>query len=284
MTYIIAEAGSVPDGSAGSAVRLMQECHAAGADAFKLQCHTGEKVKGDPPWFKGWELRGDYLKRTEFSLANWRFIREHAILLGIDLIVSPFSVEAVALLEELPVDAYKIASGQVTNLAMLAHVAHTGRPVYLSSGMSDEGEVEEAWEALHPNAHTTPGPITLMQCTSSYPCPPESVGLNVLQEWRRARTSPSMYCQRIGLSDHTLGFAASLAAITLGATVIERHVCFDRRGYGTDCAHSLTLDEFARFVRDVRELDVMLANPVDKDTLCQTSEIQKMRNCFLERP
>jgi N-acetylneuraminate synthase len=268
MTYIIAEAGSTHDGSLGNCLKLMEECAKVGADAFKLQCHNGERIKGDPPWFTGvGEQRGDYLKRTSFTQEQWREIREAATFWNVQLIVSPFSVEAVRLLEELPVDAYKVASGQVTNLPMLEAIKATGRRTILSTGMTTSAENLAAIQLLQPWA--------TLHCTSEYPCRPEHVGLNELRVWGQ---------DRFGLSDHTLGFAASLAAIALGATVIERHVCFDRRGYGTDARHSLTLDEFARFVKEVRELDVMLANPVDKDALCQTPELQAMRRAFLEQP
>jgi sialic acid synthase SpsE len=271
MTYIIAEQGSVADGSLGNALRLIEECAKAGADAVKLQCHDGERIKGDPPWFKGYETRAEYLKRTGFTREQWRLIRDQATVCGVDLVVSPFSVEALRLLEELPVDAYKVASGQVTNWEMLRAIRDTGRKVFLSSGMSTNDEDERAYDLLAPVG--SGNPVLRMVCTSSYPCEPSKVGLNRVEEMEPA----------VGFSDHTLGFAASLAAIALGATVIERHVCFDRRGYGTDCAHSLTLDEFARFIREVRELDVMLANPVNKDALVNTPEMQKMRAAFLER-
>jgi N,N'-diacetyllegionaminate synthase len=276
MTYIIAEAGSVPDGSVGSAMKLLEHCAAVGADAFKLQCHKGERIKGNPPWFQGHESRAEYLERTGLTRNEWRIIRERCTELGVDLVVSPFSCEAVALLEELPVDAYKVASGQVTNLPMLEAIGKTGRRVILSSGMTSKDELITASAMFRPL-----GPWAILQCTSEYVCTPERVGLNVVRDWVK---HAGAWSGEIGLSDHTLGFAASLAAIALGATVIERHVCFDRRGYGTDCAHSLTLDEFARFVKEVRDLDVMLASPVDKDALCATPEMQKMREAFLERP
>ena len=298
-TYIIAEIGSVHDGSLGNAIRLIEEVAKAGADAAKFQDHRGEKVKGDPPWFKGGEKRGDYLKRTSFTQEQWSKIRESCSAFdarfipfsnmpeklrsrGVDLLVSPFSVEAVGLLEQLPVDAYKIASGQITNLPMLEAIGKTGRRVILSSGMTTMQELHTASAMSHPWA--------VLQCTSSYPCPPEQVGLNQLGEWLafqrhtvRAGVLDAMPYE-LGLSDHTLGFAASLAAIALGATVIERHVCFDRRGYGTDCAHSLTLDEFGAFVREVRSLDTMLANPVNKDELAASPEMSAMREAFLEQP
>lgn len=280
MTYIIAELGSVPDGSLGNALALIGACTQAGADAVKLQDHRGEKVKGQPPWYRGGEERGDYLKRTSFTQEQWLRIHSTCLAQEVDLIVSPFSVEAVALLEELPVDAYKIASGQVTNLPMLEAIGKTERRVFLSSGMTTSEELEQALRVLcHGTSRADPIPshVSVLQCTSAYPCPPELVGLN---HWLPREDQEYVS----GLSDHTLGFAASLAAIAFGATVIERHVCFDRRGYGTDCAHSLTLDEFARFVREARDLDVMLANPVNKDELARSPEMLRMREAFLEQP
>jgi N-acetylneuraminate synthase len=281
MTYIIAELGSVHDGSLGNAIHLIGACVTAGADAVKLQDHRGEKVKGDPPWYRGHEQRGDYLKRTSFTQEQWIRIHSTCLAHEVDLVVSPFSVEAVALLEELPVDAYKIASGQVTNLEMLREIGSTGRRVYLSSGMTGYLELEAAVSALCYDAPDRDCEYTILQCTSAYPCPPETVGLNKVSEWLAREEG---IVAPIGLSDHTLGFAASLAAIALGATVIERHVTFHRDMYGTDACNSLTIEEFARFVREVRDLDVMLANPVDKDTLASSPEMLRMREAFLEQP
>jgi N-acetylneuraminate synthase len=273
----MAELGSVHDGSLGTALRLISEVKAAGADAAKLQCHFGERIKGEPPWFSAThESRVEYLERTGFSEAQWHVIREHCTDERIDLVVSPFSVAAVEMLERVGVDGYKVASGQVTNLGMLKAIGRTEKPVYLSSGMTTDRELEDAVDALNSVTAT-------LHCTSSYPCPPELVGLNVLRQWITVWKSSDFRRPPFGLSDHTLGMAASLAAVTLGATVIERHVCFDRRGYGSDCRHSLTLDEFAAFLREVRALETMLANPVDKDALAKTADMQRMRECFLER-
>lgn len=280
MTYIIAELGSVPDGSVGSAMKLIEHCAKVGADACKLQDHLGERIKGDPPWFKpGHETRAEYLKRTEFTDQMWQCIRACATACEVDLIVSPFSVEAVERLERVPVDAYKVASGQVTNKDMLRAIGMTRRPVYVSSGMTTWDETNDACNLLDMMGCK----VTLFHCTSEYPCAPERVGLNLVsQEATRKKLGRSLW--QGGLSDHTTGFAASLAAITLGASVIERHVCFDRRQYGSDAMNSLTLDEFKRFVEEVRALDVMLANPVDKDALVASPSMQQMRSAFLERP
>ncbi len=276
MTYLIAELGSVPDGSIGNALCLIDACAAAGVDAVKLQDHLGERIKGDPPWFKpGHETREQYLKRTQFSDIEWALIRARCTERGVDLVVSPFSVEAVRRLEMVPVDAYKVASGQVTNIPMLEAIGATGRPVYVSSGMTTEDELSVACDALNGN-------VTVFHCQSEYPCPPERVGLNVLAGWIAVWRNHSFRRPAFGLSDHTLGMAASLAAIALGATVIERHVCWDRRGYGSDAKNSLTVDELAHLVREIRDLDKMLANPVDKDALVSTPAMAEMRKAFLE--
>ena len=285
MTYIIAETGSVSDGSLGAALKLIEHCAKAGADAVKFQAHNGERIKGDPPWFNGdgkWkEPRGDYLKRTSFTLEQWKQMRNACteavrkdhdgyFCKGIDLIVSPFSVEAVTLLEELPVDAYKIASGQVTNLPMLEAVAGTGRRVFLSSGMTTWEPVKVARELFGESD------VTVMHCVSQYPLAPENVGLECIKE-----AQALFPWDDIGYSDHTLGFAATLAAVTLGADAIERHVTFDRRMYGTDAANSMTLDEFGQLVREIRALDRMLVT-CSKTELASREFMGAMRSAFLE--
>lgn len=269
--YILAEIGSVPDGSLGNTLKLIELVAKAGANAAKLQCHNGEKVKGTPPWagdVAKIESRAAYLQRTSFDENGWRLIRATCTAVGVDLVVSPFSVEAVRLLEQVPVDAYKVASGQVTNLPMLEAIAQTKRQTFLSSGMTTDEETGIARRVLGFNEAPA---VKVLHCTSSYPCAPEHVGLNLLHSFN-------------GLSDHTLGMAASLAAITLGATVIERHVGFHRGMFGTDARHSLTIEELAAFVREVRDLEKMLANPVDKDALAASPEMQAMRAAFLEKP
>jgi N,N'-diacetyllegionaminate synthase len=262
--YILAELGSTHDGSLGNCLRLIEACAAAGANAAKLQDHRGERIKGTPPWVKnGHESRSEYLQRTSFDENGWRLIRATCTACGVDLVVSPFSVEAVRLLEPI-VDGYKVASGQVTNIPMLEAIRATGKRVFLSTGMTTDAENEAAWSALGGGKN-----VTAMHCTSEYPCAPERVGLNYIVEG-------------CGFSDHTMGFAASLAAVDRGAVAVERHVTFHRGMYGTDASHSLTTEELARFVSEIRELEKMLASPTDKATLVASEEMRKMREAFLE--
>ncbi len=276
MTYIIAEIGSTHDGSIGNALRMIEVFAGLGADCIKFQCHAGQGLDPEQlhPSPNVHELRGRYYQRIDWGTNRWVYVKHMCRALEVDFMVSPFSVPAVQLLNESPPpDSWKIASGEVTNIPLLEAVKATGKDVYLSSGMTTGDELSVAANALE-SPHSK---LYVLHCTSEYPCAPERVGLNML--WSLREQYP--WAASVGLSDHTLGLAASLAAITLGATVIERHVTLSRRMYGSDAAHSLEPDEFAQFVREVRELDRMLASPVDKDALVQTPEIQKMREVFL---
>lgn len=257
--HIIAEIGSVHDGSFGNALRLIDAAAAAGATAVKFQTHiaAAETLRDAPmpPYFKG-EPRFSYFERTGFRREQWLELKARAAERGVAFLSSPFSLEAVDLLEDVGVDWYKIPSGEVSNLPLMEKVAATGKPVILSSGMSPWGELDAAVSALRAG-----GPLTVLQCSSIYPCPPERVGLNVMAEIR------ARYRCAVGYSDHTLGPAAPLAAVALGATMIEKHFTFSRLMYGSDAPNSMEPAEFADMTRWIREIAAMLANPVDKDDL-----------------
>jgi len=244
------------DGSLGIAERMVDVAADCGADAVKFQLHdAGAETTASapsPPYF-GAEPRFAYFERTAFTDDAWRALRRRCQDRKVEFVCSPFSVEAVERLEEVGVDRYKVASGEVTNLPLLARLAATGRPVLLSSGMSSWDELDAAVDALRSG-----GPLTVLQCTSEYPCPPERVGLNVMLEMRERYGLP------VGLSDHTLGTAASIAAVTLGAAVIERHFTLSKLLYGPDAAMSLEPAELAALVRGIREVEQILASPVDK--------------------
>lgn len=266
-TYLIAEAGSVHDGSFGNAMCLIDLAAKLGADAVKFQTHlpAAETLRDAPmpPYFKG-EPRFEYFARTGFTPEQWIKLAAHAKSCGIDFLSSPFSIEAVALLESIGISRYKIPSGEVSNLPMLDAVARTGKPVLLSSGMSSWEELDAAVRTIR-NHHDR---LCVMQCTSAYPCPPEKVGLNVLAEIR------AKWGCEVGYSDHTLENNACLAAVALGATVVEKHLTFSRAMYGSDARHSAEPLQFAELVRGVREIDAIMANPVSKDDLSGVKEMK----------
>lgn len=265
---VIAEVGSVHDGSFGNAQHLIQTGAECGVDAVKFQTHisAAETLRDAPmpPYFKG-EPRYEYFERTGFTEAQWNELKATCDTSGVEFISSPFSIEAVALLERVGVARYKIPSGEVTNLPMLEVVAQTGKPVILSSGMSSWTELDAAVDTVlrqHDN-------LTVLQCTSKYPCPYEEVGLNVMLEMK------VRYGVAVGLSDHTLTPYASLAAVVLGASVIEKHLTFSRRMYGSDARHSMEPAEFAQLVEGIRAVEVMLSAAVDKDATVESMRDMK---------
>lgn len=265
---IIAEIGSVHDGSFGNAIKLIEAAAKCGADVVKFQTHIAEAETLPnapmPSYFRG-EPRMDYFRRTGFSMGQWRELKAVCEANDVSFLSSPFSFEAVDLLEQLDVDAYKVPSGEVSNIPLLEYLAETKRPVLLSSGMSDWSEVDAAVAAL-----VGGGPVTVMQCSSAYPCPPEQVGLNVLAEMR------ARYGLPVGYSDHTTGPAAPLAAVTLGAAVIEKHFTFSRLMYGSDAANSMEPADFTLMCKHIREIERMLASPVNKGDAGAYGEMKRI--------
>jgi sialic acid synthase SpsE len=264
--FVIAEAGMSHDGSLGNAIRMAEVAAEYGADAVKFQLHDAEaettRDAPSPPYFRH-ESRWEYFRRTAFTDEQWRTLKEACDAAGIEFLCSVFSVEAVERLERLGVGRYKIGSGEVTNLELVRRVAATGKPVLLTSGMSSWAELDAAVAAAGND-------VTVLQCTSQYPTPPERVGLNVLAELRER------YGRPVGLSDHTLGPYAAYAAVALGAVVVEKHFTLSRELYGPDASLALEPDELEDLVEGVREIETMLAHPVDKDDLEPFEEMKRV--------
>lgn len=268
--FIIAEFGMLHEGSFGNACKMAEVAKQCGADAIKFQTHIVEAETLPnapvPPFFKG-EPRWDYFQRTAFTLEQWKALKKHCDEIGIEFMSSPFSIEAVDLLEKVRMARYKIPSGEVTNIPFLERVAKTKKPVFLSSGMSNWEELDAAIEIFK----KAKNPLTILQCTSIYPTPPEKVGLNVMLEMKKRYA----HCA-VGLSDQSLTNYAGYAAATLGASVMEKHVTLSRHCYGSDAKHSIEPEEFADFVKGIREIEIMLANPVDKNDLKDFREMKKV--------
>lgn len=259
MIEIIAEIGSVHDGSFGNACKLIDLAAECGADTAKFQTHlaAAETLKNapSPAYFKG-EDRFSYFNRTGFTPEQWKKLKEHCDSRGIQFLSSPFSLEAVDLLESIGAERFKVPSGEVSNLPLMIRLAKTGKPVILSSGMSNWAELDAAVAILKPAV-----PLTVMQCTSAYPCPPEQVGLNVIVEMQKRWGVP------VGYSDHTTGDSAAFAAAAMGATMFEKHLTYSKKMYGSDAANAMEAFDFARYCRGLKEIGEMLANPVDKNDL-----------------
>jgi N-acetylneuraminate synthase len=264
---VIAEAGMNHDGSLGNALRLADVASDCGADAVKFQLHIADaetlRDAPPPPYFAA-ESRYEYFTRTEFTAAQWKRVMDHCASRRIEFLCSPFSIEAVEVLERLGIARYKVPSGEVTNLPLLERLAATRKPVLLSSGMSAWEELDAA-VAVFRHAKTA---LTVLQCTSEYPCAYEHVGLNVMRELSRRYAVP------VGLSDHTLTPYASFAAVAQGAAVIEKHVTLSRLAYGSDAKHSLEPDQLRDLVDGIRAIERMLASPVDKNDLAHLRDMR----------
>lgn len=271
-TYIIAEIGNTHEGSLGLAKCFIKAAAECGVDAVKMQTHIFEAESlpsaPNPPYFKD-ETRKEYFERTAFTLEQWKELKRYAEEdLKIDFFSSPFSLEAVDLLEAIGMHTYKIASGEVNNIPLLEKIAKTGKRVLLSSGMSSWSELDEAIDTLQSSGCKD---LIVLQCTSEYPCPPEQAGLNVLDELRDRYKDIT-----IGYSDHTMGVAVPLAAAIKGATVIEKHFTLSQKMYGSDALNSTEPEEFKRLVDEIRQIEVALAHRVDKDEKAKSLGNMKM--------
>lgn len=271
MTQVIAEIAQAHDGSLGILHSYIDAIATTGADAIKFQTHLADAESSPLEPFRVKfsrvdATRQDYWRRMEFTPAQWADIKAHCDDVGLEFMSSPFSNAAVDLLEELGMARYKIGSGEVTNALLLERIGRTGKPVLLSSGMSNLAELDAAIELLkhHGNA------LTVMQCNTEYPTPPEHVGLNVLAVLR------ARYGLPIGLSDHSGTPYPAFAAAALGASVIEVHAVFDTRMFGPDASSSLTIDGLRGMVAGVRAIDTMLAHPADKTDHARFAPLKAM--------
>ena len=271
-TYIIAEIGNTHEGSLGLAKCFIKSAADCGVDAVKMQTHIFEAESlpsaPNPPYFKD-ETRKEYFERTAFTFEQWKELKRYSEEdLKIDFFSSPFSLEALDLLEAVGMNTYKVASGEVNNTPLLEKIAKTDKRVLLSSGMSSWSELDEAVETLQSNGCKD---LIVLQCTSEYPCPPEQAGLNVLDELKDRYQNVT-----IGYSDHTMGLAVPLAAVIKGAKVIEKHFTLSQAMYGSDAMNSTEPEDFKRLVDEIRQIEIALSSKVDKDEKVKSLENMKM--------
>lgn len=271
-TFLIAEVGQAHDGSLGILYSYIDALATTGVDAVKFQIHIAEAESSPQEPFRvrfSYEddTRFDYWKRMSFRPDQWREIKKHCEEKGMEFIASPFSQAAVDLLEALSVKRYKVGSGEVSNFLMLEKIARTGKPIILSSGMSSWQELDQAVEFLRPYGNE----LAVLQCTTAYPTPPEKLGLNVIRELHRRY--PDL---KVGLSEHTARTATGIAAVALGAEILEFHVVFDRRMFGPDAGSSLTIDEVAALVRDIRFIEAAQQHPVDKSSNAEFAPLKQI--------
>jgi N-acetylneuraminate synthase len=270
---IVGEIAQTHDGSLGAAHAYIDAVANAGADAIKFQTHiaAAESTPGEPwrvKFSRQDATRYEYWERMEFTEEQWEGLAAHAIERGLIFLSSAFSPEAVELLERIGVPAWKVGAGEVSNLPLLAKMARTGKPVILSSGMSDWEELDAAVNCVRENGAS----VAVLQCTTAYPCPPEKLGLNVMAELRDRYACP------VGLSDHSGAIYAGLAAAALGAKMIEIHVAFSRECFGPDVIASISTPELKQLVEGVRFIERALGSPVNKTAMAE--ELSELRKVF----
>ncbi|QDO94177.1 N-acetylneuraminate synthase [Formosa sediminum] len=267
--FIIAEIAQAHDGSLGMAHAYIDAVAKSGCDAIKFQTHIAEAESSiyEPfrvQFSKQDTTRLEYWKRMEFTLEQWKDIKRHCDAVGLEFMSSPFSNAAVDLLEEVGVKRYKVGSGEVNNLVLLEKIAQTGKPVIVSSGMSSFEELDQTITFLK-DKHVD---VSVLQCTTAYPTKPEEYGLNVISELKFRYNIP------VGFSDHSSSIESCIAAVALGAEILEFHVVFDKEMFGPDAKASLTIKETSQLVTAVNNIAIAIQNPIDKKDNSKFSELK----------
>ncbi len=257
--FIIAEVGVNHDGRMDQARDLVDAATAVGADAVKFQTFKADALvaRGAPKAAyqrrskDDAESQSDMLKRLELSYDQFRELHEYCHLHGILFLSTPFDEQAADFLDTLGMPAFKIGSGEITNLPLLAHVAKKGKPILLSTGMSRLEEVEAAVGTIRDHGHHG---LALLHCIGIYPAPAEDVNLRAMHTLATAFGVP------VGYSDHTVGTEIALAAVALGACIIEKHLTLNRLLPGPDHQASIEPAEFGALVRGIRRVEMSLGD------------------------
>jgi N,N'-diacetyllegionaminate synthase len=260
--FVIAEAGVNHDGDLAAALALCDAARAAGADAVKFQTFRAEDlvVPGAPTaeYQKrqtGQQDQFQMLRKLELSREQHERIRDHCARIGIEFFSTPFSEAAVDMLVQLGVKRIKMPSGELTHRRLVEHACAARLPVLLSTGMATLDEVRQTLEWARGVRGSLEG-LSVLHCTSAYPASDSALNLRAIATMRDALQVP------VGYSDHSLGIEASLAAVALGATIIEKHLTLDRTLPGPDHAASLEPGEFGDMVRGIRRISAMRGDGV----------------------
>lgn len=257
--FVIAEAGVNHNGDLAQAFRLVDAAVAARADAVKFQTFNAErlisriapKAAYQLETTDGAESQYEMLKRLELTAGDHRRLQAYCTEQGILFLSTPFDEESADFLSSLRLPAFKISSGEVTNLPFLEHLARTGLPLILSTGMSSLTEVEAAVAAIR---RAGGGNLALLQCVSDYPANPADANLRAMRTLAEACQVP------VGFSDHTLGWDVTLAAVALGACIIEKHLTLDKKLPGPDHRASLDPEEFRQMMEAIRRVESALGD------------------------
>jgi len=261
--FIIAEAGVNHNGQLDLAYRLCDVAKQAGADAVKFQTWKTESIlTKDVPKAEYQKLTDtksgsqfDLIKKLELSYSQFEKIYRYCEKIGIKFLSTPDEEESLSFLVKLGVDRIKVGSGDINNIPYLRKIGMTRLPVILSTGMSTLADVEKAFDTLTASGSSQ---ITLLHCTTNYPCPVEEVNLRAMQ------TLSSAFKVPVGYSDHTSGIEVAVAAVAMGALVIEKHFTLDHNMEGPDHKASLDPEELNRMIKSIRNIEKALGDGIKK--------------------
>ena len=264
-TYIIAEAGVNHNGHLDLALKLCDAAKEAGVDCVKFQTWQTEKIvtrKAEKATYQSEntndaeESQFDMLKKLELSYDDFRIVQEHCKQIGIDFLSTPDEEYSLAfLMNELNLPLIKIGSGEVTNIPYLRQMASYGKPIILSTGMATLAQVATAYDTLL--AAGAPS-VALLHCTTNYPCPMDEVNLRAMQTMKDA------FKCKVGYSDHTMGTEIPIAAVAMGAEIIEKHFTLDRNMEGPDHKASLEPQELKYMVDCIRNIEVAFGDGIKR--------------------
>lgn len=278
--FVIAEAGVNHNGCRERALQLVDCAADAGADAVKFQTFRATRIATDSAEQAAYQRKNlgrqesqlDMLRRLELSPEDHRALIQHCRERGILFMSTPFDEQSADELGDLGVEVYKIPSGEMTNLPFLQHVARLDRPLIVSTGMCRLGEVEEAVQAIEAVDHCG---FVLLHCVSSYPADPADVNLRAMATMGAAFDCP------IGYSDHTMGIDVSLAAVAMGACVLEKHFTLDRSLPGPDHKASLEPDELRQLMTGIRRVEQALGDGVKRPSSAELETARAARKSLV---
>lgn len=281
--YVIAEMSANHAGKIENAFDIIEKAAAAGADCVKIQTYTADTLTIDcddePYRIKGGLWDGyNYYKLYQEAFTPWEWqkaLKEKCEEVGVDFLSTPFDNTAVDFLEELGVEFYKIASFELIDIPLLEYVANKGKPMVISCGMSNIEEIEEALAACRRQGNEQ---IVLLKCCSQYPAQYENMHVSVIPDMEKRFGVP------VGLSDHSFGSLAPVVAVSMGAKVIEKHVCLSRDIENPDAGFSMEMEEFAQMVQDVRNAALIRGEATYELTEDELAERKGRRSLVAVRP
>ena len=278
---IIAEAGVNHNGSLETALKLVDAAALSGADYVKFQTFKSEKIVTNTGKTADYQKENtkaesqlDMLRRLELPYEDFKLIADRCRQSGIGFLSTPFDIESVDFLASLNMDYMKVPSGEITNLPYLRKIAQLRLPIILSTGMCTLADVENALQVLY-DGGVSRNDITVLHCNTQYPTPYSDVNLKAMVTMREA------FGVNVGYSDHTPGIVVPIAAVALGATVIEKHFTLDKTMDGPDHIASLNPDELSEMVRGVRHVSMALGSPLKRVTSSEKRNMTAARKSIV---